>query len=155
VENCAAFIRRLAERPEHRATIVLLGAPDERERNREIAALSRSHPLNATGETTIPQLCGLVSLCDAVVATDTLAMHVGIALRKPVVALFGPTCPQEVDLYDRGIKLTPTADCAPCYRATCDDLRCMAEHSAEAVLKALATAMANQRSRAPKAGSDA
>ncbi|MFQ5810478.1 MAG: glycosyltransferase family 9 protein [Armatimonadota bacterium] len=159
VENCAAFVRTLAQGSATSGTaigkVVLVGAPDEQERNRDIAARSESHPLDATGQTTIPQLCGLISLCDAVVTTDTLAMHVGIALRKPVVALFGPTCPQEVDLYDRGAKLTPMADCAPCYRGTCDDLCCMAEHSAESVLEALAAAMTNERSRPPKAGSDA
>jgi len=151
VENCTAFIRALADEDgdadTSKAAVVLLGAPDERERNGEIARLSGRDPLDATGETTIPELCGLISRCDAIVATDTLAMHVGIALRKPVVALFGPTCAQEVDLYDRGVKLTPAAECAPCYRGTCDDLRCMAEHTAEAVMKALDTAMTNQRSR--------
>jgi heptosyltransferase-2 len=159
VENCAAFTRTLVEGGEGtdspRARVVLVGAPDEEQRNHDIAERSETDPLNATGQTTIPQFCGLISLCDAVVATDTLAMHVGIALRKPVVALFGPTCPQEVDLYGRGVKLIPTADCAPCYRGTCDDLCCMAEHSAESVLEALAAVMTNERSRPPKAGSDA
>jgi heptosyltransferase-2 len=144
-ENGAAFLRAVADDSERNASVVLLGAPDERERNEEIAGLSEVGPLDATGQTTIPQLCGLIECCDAVVAADTLAMHVGIALLKPVVALFGPTCPQEVDLYDRGAKLVPTAECAPCYRGQCDDLCCMTEHSAEAVLKALETAMSNER----------
>ena len=160
VANCADFTRAVGDRLD--AAVVLLGAPDERKRSREIAERSQSDPMNATGKTTIPQLCGLIGHCDAVVATDTLAMHVGIALRKPVVALFGPTCPQEVDLYDRGVKLTPTSECAPCYRATCDLARrpsggdpcCMAGHSAEAVLKALATVMGNERSRRSEPRSD-
>ena len=60
-----------------------------------------------------------------VVTSDTLGMHLAIALKKKIVALFGPTCPQEIDLYDRGVKLFTSAPCAPCYKQTCPDAVCM------------------------------
>ena len=41
---------------------------------------------------------------DVVVCSDTLGMHLAIALKKKIVVLFGPTCPQEIDLYGRGVK---------------------------------------------------
>ncbi|HRZ40006.1 MAG TPA: hypothetical protein P5246_03255, partial [Candidatus Omnitrophota bacterium] len=44
-------------------------------------------------------------------------------------ALFGATSAVEVDLYGRGIKLAKDVSCAPCYRSSCDDLRCMKEIS--------------------------
>ena len=43
--------------------------------------------------------------CDVVISGDSLGMHMAIALSKHVVAWFGPTSPQEIDLYDRGVKL--------------------------------------------------
>jgi ADP-heptose:LPS heptosyltransferase len=57
--------------------------------------------------------------CDAIVTSDTLAMHIAIALEIPIVVLFGSTCPQEIDLYGRGIKLYDGEYCAPCYKKSC------------------------------------
>jgi len=54
-----------------------------------------------------------------VVTGDSLGMHLAIAEKRPVVALFGPTCPQEIELYGRGEVITATSHCAPCYRADC------------------------------------
>jgi heptosyltransferase-2 len=46
-------------------------------------------------------------------------MHIAIALHKPVVVLFGSTCPQEIDLYAGGEKVVAQVDCAPCYLKRC------------------------------------
>ena len=45
-----------------------------------------------------------MNACDIVVSGDSLGMHMAIGLKKWVVAWFGPTCHQEIDLYDRGAK---------------------------------------------------
>ena len=47
-------------------------------------------------------------------------MHIGIGLKKHVLAMFGPTCHQEIDLYGRGDKVISTIGCAPCYKNKCD-----------------------------------
>ena len=62
---------------------------------------------------------------DVVVSSDSLGMHLAIALGKKVVALFGSTCPQEISLYGRGTKLFAGAPCSPCYKQTCPDMTCM------------------------------
>ena len=49
-----------------------------------------------------------------------MAMHVAIALGVPVVAIFGPTVPQEIAFYGPGRKVVSGAECAPCYRRACD-----------------------------------
>lgn len=43
--------------------------------------------------------------CDAVITGDTLAMHLALALKKPVVAIFTCTSPYEIHGYDRMIKV--------------------------------------------------
>lgn len=43
--------------------------------------------------------------CGIVVAADTLAMHVGLALRKRVVAIFNCTSPHEIHGYGRLVKV--------------------------------------------------
>lgn len=60
-----------------------------------------------------------VSHCDVVVCGDTLVLHIATALRKRVVALFGPTSQTEIDLFGRGMKLASEVDCLGCYLSDC------------------------------------
>lgn len=97
--------------------LVLLGGPEDEERNRRIAE-------------GLPVLCspctqgirdGAVSIaaCDVVVTGDSFGMHLAIAFRKFVVAWFGPSCAHEIDLYDRGVKLQASVSCSPCWKRSC------------------------------------
>jgi len=99
---------------------VLLGGPDERALNAWIAEQLGPAARLAGCDHSEQQFVAVVDQCDAVVTGDTLAMHVAIARDVPVVALFGPTCPQEIDLFDRGVKLVSDHPCSPCYRRECD-----------------------------------
>lgn len=99
-------------------SVVLLGGPEDTERNAQIAA-----GLNVISSSTTAGLRdGLVSVgaCDMVLTGDSLGMHMAIALKKHVVAWFGPTCAQEIDLYERGEKIQSAAPCAPCWKRLCD-----------------------------------
>ncbi len=117
------FIRGLTDKLG--ANVFLLGGPREEALNRAIAAGAGHRVHNTGNDHSIPEFAGVISLMDVVVTSDTLGMHLAIALKKKVVALFGPTCPQEIDLYDRGVKLWTGAPCAPCYKQTCPDAICM------------------------------
>jgi ADP-heptose:LPS heptosyltransferase len=80
----------------------------------------------------------LVERCNVLVTGDTMAMHVAMALGVPCVVLFGPTCPQEIDLYQHGTKVTTRLPCAPCYRRTCDKSpNCMDDIAVGEVLAAV------------------
>jgi heptosyltransferase II len=47
-------------------------------------------------------------------------MHAAIGLKKKVIVWFGVSCPQEIDLFDRGIKLIPEGlHCSPCWKRQC------------------------------------
>lgn len=99
-------------------SIVLLGGPEDTERNQQIAA---GLPV-IQSSTTSGLRDGLVSVaaCDMVLTGDSLGMHMAIALKKHVIAWFGPTCAQEIDLYERGEKILTKAPCAPCWKRLCD-----------------------------------
>ncbi len=99
---------------------VLLGGADEKEKNAWIQEQSSGRLLNAGWDNTLEEFVAIVSQCDAIITGDTLALHIAIARDIPLVALFGPTCPQEIDLFDRGVKIMSPADCAPCYRRACN-----------------------------------
>lgn len=98
--------------------IVLLGGREDEGRNGEIA-----RGLKVVNS---PTMAGLrdgmlsVAACDIVVTGDSLGMHMAIAQKKWTVAWFGPTCAQEIDLYDRGVKIQTAATCSPCWKRTCD-----------------------------------
>jgi len=111
---------RLCERIESRLgrRAILLGGADEAEKN---AAIARASGARAV----VPPLLGVRTFAavlgemDAVVTGDTLGLHLALALGRPVVALFGSTAPQEIELYGRGEKVLPHVPCAPCYLREC------------------------------------
>jgi len=110
----------------HGYAVVLLGGPREVEKNAWIMQ-QLAGKIHDTGcNNTEQQFVALVDQCDAVVTGDTLALHVAVARRVPVIALFGPTCEQEIDLFGLGQKVLSQHDCGPCYRRHCDrDPNCM------------------------------
>lgn len=115
------------------ADVFLLGGPRETKMNEALARSAGPRVHNTGTGHSLLEFAGFVDRMDAVVTSDTLGMHIAIALKKKVVALFGPTCPQEIDLYGRGVKLWAGAACAPCYRQTCPDPVCMKGLSPAAV----------------------
>lgn len=98
--------------------IVLLGGPEDTERNAQIA---EGLPV-IQSPTTQGLRDGLVSVAaaDVVLTGDSLGMHLAISQRKQVIAWFGPTCAQEIDLYGRGEKILSKAPCSPCWKRLCD-----------------------------------
>ena len=66
--------------------------------------------------------------CNLIITADTLGLHMGLALRKKFIALFGPTSYKEIYFYDRGKYLLPEAsyDCVPCLKPICNQKKqCM------------------------------
>jgi ADP-heptose:LPS heptosyltransferase len=90
---------------------------------------------NTGSENSLLEFAGFISVMDVVVSSDSLAMHLAIALGKKVVALFGSTCPQEITLYGRGTKIFAGLPCSPCYKSRCEEMTCMKAITAEQVFR--------------------
>ncbi len=76
--------------------------------------------------------------CRLIITNDSLGMHLALAFKKKIIALFGPTFSSEVDLGRLGVKLKPEADyeCMPCMNMSRDCMqkkRCMYFITPEAV----------------------
>ncbi|MEQ8187667.1 MAG: glycosyltransferase family 9 protein [Candidatus Eremiobacterota bacterium] len=112
--------------------IVLLGGPDEIERHRII---KEKAPVIDTGHNnSLRRFASIVNNCHLLVTGDTLAMHLAIAQKIPVVTFFGPTCPQEIELYGRGKKIIANHDCLPCYKCKCkSEVSCLYKMSSDEV----------------------
>lgn len=98
--------------------IVLLGGPEDTERN---ALIADGFKKVICSPTELGLRDGLVSIaaCDVIISGDSLGMHMAISQKKYVIAWFGPTCQQEINLYGRGKKLITSAPCAPCWKRSC------------------------------------
>lgn len=125
VEQHVILIEELAEREGIR--LILLGGPEDIERNAEIYRQVGDKVINTpTGEGVRRGVC-YENLCDVVITGDSFGMHIAIGLKKYVVAWFGVSCWTEIDLYDRGFKLIPKGlVCSPCWKHECPyNLECI------------------------------
>lgn len=144
LEGYRKVIERLGNETD--AELLLLGGPAERERNQRILATARERIIDTGCENTLGEFAALVNLCDLVVTGDTTALHLAIGLKKKVVAIFGPTCAPEIELYGRGEKILTPLSCGPCYRRRCDrSPNCMEAVPVEEV-------MARARALLPESG---
>lgn len=119
--------------------VLLLGGPEETERHRLLLEGAASLPVfDAGNHNSYSRFAALLQLCDAVVTSDSLAVHVAAARKVPAVVLFGPTSAVEIELYGRGTKLTPAGlDCLCCYLPRCDRVpHCQALIQPETVVAA-------------------
>ncbi len=125
IEQHVIVLRRLAKEPGVR--LVLLGGPEDTERNAEIARQLGPVVLNTPTTEGVRRGICYENVCDVVVSGDSFGMHVAIGLRKFVIAWFGVSCPQEIDLFDRGVKLIPEGlACSPCWKHECPyNLECV------------------------------
>jgi heptosyltransferase-2 len=125
IEQHGILIRRLAEIPGLK--LLLIGGPEDTIRNAEIARQGEGRVLNTpTTEGLRRGLC-YESLCDVVITGDSFGMHAAIGLRKHVIVWFGVSCPAEIDLFGRGVKLIPEGlACSPCWKHECPyNLECI------------------------------
>lgn len=77
--------------------------------------------LNLCSQTSLTSLMSLLQSADLLITHDSGPMHLAIALKRPVVALFGPTSPLE--FVPSGANVTvltraKTVACAPCYNGS-------------------------------------
>lgn len=129
-------------------SVVLLGGPNEIERNKEILKrlnvslvknsfqnmirrffsniLSFEHIvkaqefdiklINPGTENSLRKFISIINALDMLVTSDTLTLHLAVALKKRVVCFFGPTSAEEIELYSQGVKIKPDSDCYCCYK---------------------------------------
>jgi heptosyltransferase II len=99
-------------------SIVLIGSDADRELCEEIRILANDkHVLNTAGTLTLLQSAELIKRSSVILSNDSAPMHMGVAVRTPVVAVFGATSPS-FGFYPYGsrdvIVETLGLSCRPC-----------------------------------------
>jgi heptosyltransferase-2 len=122
-ERTVELAAELARARGGRATFLLCGGPEEGERNARIGrglTAAKLRWVDAGTENTLLQFAALLASSDLVITSDSLALHLAITQRVPILAFFAPTPAHEIELYGRGETVASTAPDYASYRADAD-----------------------------------
>lgn len=136
-ELCVLLDQRLGN-----PSYLVLGGPDERERNRELIGFLRAdrpaeRVFDAGCDNPMLDFAAVVGRCDLLLTSDSLALHLGLATDRPIVAFFAPTSAAEIELYGLGEKVWSTAPDYCSYRPDADNSTLTPDRLADAVLRVL------------------
>ncbi len=126
--------------------VVVVGGPDDVALADMIVARAPDRVHSAAGALNLRASAALIARARALVTNDSAPLHLGTAVGTPVVAIFGPTVPEQ-GFGPRGasdiVLGHPALSCRPCSahgQQVCPLLhhRCMRELTVETVIAALA-----------------
>src|ERR1044071_5226249 len=89
-ESFAALADRLID---SRRQVLLIGSHDELDVTESVTRQMRNQPVVLTGKTSLDQIAAVLDRADLVVKNDTGSAHIGHALGRPTIVIFGPTNP--------------------------------------------------------------
>lgn len=113
---------------------VIVGSKTDIDIANEIVALSKGKATSLADKTDLKELIEVIRNARFMVSNDSGPMHIAAALGIPVFAIFGPTDPLRTGPYGEGhTVIREDIPCAPCFKRTCNDVRCMNNLSAEKV----------------------
>ncbi len=150
VERVASYAGALASAVGREVTFLVLGGPAERERNDAIlsALAELDAPIRAVDAGTHHDLntfAAIVGLTDLLLTSDSLALHIGLAMEVPMVTFFAPTSAAEIDLFGMGEKVSSTSPDYCSYRAEVDRSTITVERLVAASLRVLAAHQGRRR----------
>jgi len=118
IEKTAELIDKITKEIKN-CKIILFGGAEEKERNNKIKELSKTTIIDARCDNSLMEFASLIDLCNILVSSDSLAMHIGIALKKKVVCFFYVTSAAEIELYNNGSKIIGKGKSYCSYEAKC------------------------------------
>ena len=110
----AALIRQLKQ--DVNCEIVLFGGPEDIDTVTKIQALCGADVVNWCGKTALQDLPAAVSACDLFITNDSGPMHIAVACKVPVVAIFCATTPS-LGFYpysSKAVVVEKELSCRPC-----------------------------------------
>ena len=117
IEKTAELIDKINNKKNTK--LLLFGGPEEKERNEKIKSSIKTNIIDAGCDNSLMEFASLVNLCNILITSDSLALHIGIALKKKIVAFFYPTSAAEIELYGRGIKIIGKGNSYCSYQPKC------------------------------------
>jgi ADP-heptose:LPS heptosyltransferase len=113
---------------------IIVGSKSDKTIADEIVSLSGGRAVSLAGKTNLRELIAIISRANLIVSNDSGPMHIAAALNVPVFAVFGPTDPFRTGPYGKGHTIIrEDILCSPCFRKSCDDMKCMKDLSVQKV----------------------
>jgi len=119
--------------------VLIGGSREEEALAQRIHEAAKSRPINMAGQATLKQFAAIAKRAALFVGNDSGAMHIAAAVGTPMVALFGPSNPDEWGPRGDRVKvLYKGLDCRVCFHPTCErgELNCMKQISVGEVVMA-------------------
>ena len=91
---------------------------------------------NLCGKTSIKELSQIIANAKCVISCDTGPMHLAVALKTDLIALFGPSNPYRTGPF-HGTIIQENIDCSPCNKKKCENPICMEKIKPEHVMEKL------------------
>ncbi len=106
--------------------------------NKEGVKVTRQDDVYEEVKNDIKKYIDWINSCKIIVSNDSLGLHLGLALNKKVLGLFGPTPHKEIYFENRGKAIFPnnSIGCIPCFKGVCErGKNCMEDISVEKVYR--------------------
>jgi heptosyltransferase-2 len=140
--------------------VVVIGGPEDAALAEEIAAAAPGRVRSAVGKLPLRGSAALIERAAVLVTNDSAPLHLGTAVRTPIVAVFGPTVPEfgfgPIGPLDRALGVTglPCRPCSAHGPQVCPlgHHRCMRELDTGAVLDAVRAIIHGEERSALRAG---
>lgn len=113
--------------------VLLWGNQTEKELAQQISDTTKTQ---VTPQLTLSEVLALLHEAALVISGDTFALQAACALKRPVVAIFGPTNPRRNGPFDEQDHVVfQELDCSYCYKRKCSDIKCLAKITVEDVVQ--------------------
>ena len=121
-----------------KANVVFVGLKEDEAIIKEVIAKMKNKPHNLVNKTNIRQLAALLKRSKLLITNDSAPLHLGCAVGVKVIALFGPTDPDQYGpIGEFDVVVKEKLSCAPCEEAKCiRNYECMRLISPDTVLDA-------------------
>ena len=136
-------MRELAKILSERGHSLVFTSGSDTEERKMIAEITEGIPsLDLGGQVTLKELAALIQLSSQLICVDSLPLHIASALKKPVIALFGPSSDITWGPWRNPSAqvVTQNFSCRPCYQDGCGGSKrsdCLTTLPVEMVLRAL------------------
>ena len=137
IENFAKLGIKFAN--ELNAKVFIFGSKKEKFLRNKLSDLTGNNRniYNFIGKTTLRELIALISKCQLFISNDSGPMHIANALRIPIIAIFGPTNPEQTRPFHPPFRIIQKkVSCAPCKYRNCPlNHKCMRDINPEEVFE--------------------
>ena len=116
--------------------LLLLGGPEEVELNQRIHDNMKGDVVDSGCRNSLLEFASLIQGTHILLTSDSLGMHIGVALKKSTFVLVGPTAPWELEVFGLGKVIYSDLHCVSCYRSRCQKtINCMNSISSKLVVE--------------------